>query len=157
MSGLRSEAATGPNLIHGRWVEGGPLSQQAGDGMSGKRDYYEVLGLDRDADEKALKNAFRRLARKYHPDRSDEPDAEDRFKEIQEAYAVLSDPRNAANTTDSDMTGPEEVSVVDSTSISAICLAVQTSSQPSLAVGGAVSVRGVAATSCTAIPYRVKT
>ena len=60
--------------------------------MSGKRDYYEVLGLDRDADEKALKNAFRRLARKYHPDRSDEPDAEDRFKEIQEAYAVLSDP-----------------------------------------------------------------
>ena len=61
-----------------------------------KRDYYEVLGLDRSADEKALKNAFRRLARKYHPDRSDEDDAEDRFKEIQEAYAVLSDPQKRA-------------------------------------------------------------
>lgn len=74
-----------------RWVEDGPLSPHLGAEMSGKRDYYEVLGLDRDADEKALKNAFRRLARKYHPDRSEEPDAEDRFKEIQEAYAVLSD------------------------------------------------------------------
>lgn len=61
-----------------------------------KRDYYEVLGVDRGADEKALKNAFRRLARRYHPDRSDEPDAEDRFKEIQEAYAVLSDPQKRA-------------------------------------------------------------
>ena len=79
-------------ILHGRWVEDSPLSQRDGADMSGKRDYYEVLGLDRDADEKALKNAFRRLARKYHPDRSDEPDAEDRFKEIQEAYAVLSDP-----------------------------------------------------------------
>ena len=78
--------------LFGRWVEGGPLSRHLGAEMSGKRDYYEVLGLDREADEKALKNAFRRLARKYHPDRSDEPDAEDRFKEIQEAYAVLSDP-----------------------------------------------------------------
>ena len=56
-----------------------------------KRDYYEVLDVDRSATEKDLKNAFRRLARKYHPDRSDEPDAEEKFKEIQEAYAVLSD------------------------------------------------------------------
>ena len=79
-------------ILNGRWVEDSPLSHRDGADMSGKRDYYEVLGLDRDADEKALKNAFRRLARKYHPDRSDEPDAEDRFKEIQEAYAVLSDP-----------------------------------------------------------------
>lgn len=62
-----------------------------------KRDYYEVLGVDRGADEKALKNAFRRLARRYHPDRSDEENAEDRFKEIQEAYAVLSDPQKRAN------------------------------------------------------------
>ena len=59
--------------------------------LTDKRDYYEVLDVDRSATEKDLKNAFRRLARKYHPDRSDEPDAEEKFKEIQEAYAVLSD------------------------------------------------------------------
>ena len=59
--------------------------------MDDKRDYYEVLGVEKSATQSDLKNAFRRLARKYHPDRSTEPDAEDRFKEIQEAYAVLSD------------------------------------------------------------------
>ena len=59
--------------------------------MSQKRDYYEVLGVTKEATEKDLKNAFRSLARKYHPDRSTEDDAEDKFKEIQEAYAVLSD------------------------------------------------------------------
>ena len=59
--------------------------------MSGKRDYYEVLGVSKDASDAELKNSFRRLARKYHPDRSDEPDADSKFKEAQEAYAVLSD------------------------------------------------------------------
>ena len=59
--------------------------------MTEKRDYYEVLGVDRTAGEKELKNAFLSLARKYHPDRSSEPDAEEKFKEIQESYAVLSD------------------------------------------------------------------
>ena len=59
--------------------------------MADKRDYYEVLGVERSATEKDLKNAFRRLARRYHPDRSEEVDAEEKFKEIQEAYAVLSD------------------------------------------------------------------
>jgi molecular chaperone DnaJ len=57
-----------------------------------QRDYYEVLGVARDADEKAIKDAFRRLAMQYHPDRNKEPGAEDRFREIAEAYAVLSDP-----------------------------------------------------------------
>ena len=65
--------------------------------MSGKRDYYEVLDVDRSATEKDLKNAFRRLARRYHPDRSEEPDAEEKFKEIQEAYAVLSDEEKRAH------------------------------------------------------------
>ena len=59
--------------------------------MSDKRDYYDVLGVSKEATEKDLKNAFRSLARKYHPDRSTEEDAEEKFKEIQEAYAVLSD------------------------------------------------------------------
>ena len=64
--------------------------------MSEKRDYYDVLGVEKSASAGDLKNAFRRLARKYHPDRSTEEDAEDRFKEIQEAYAVLSDEQKRA-------------------------------------------------------------
>ena len=56
-----------------------------------KRDYYEVLGVSRDASESELKSAFRNLARQYHPDVSDAPDAEEKFKEINEAYGVLSD------------------------------------------------------------------
>ena len=56
-----------------------------------KRDYYEVLGVDKNASEKDIKLAFRRLAKKYHPDVNKEPGAEEKFKEAQEAYAVLSD------------------------------------------------------------------
>jgi molecular chaperone DnaJ len=56
-----------------------------------KRDYYEVLGVSRNASEDDLKSAFRKLARQYHPDVSQDPDAEEKFKEINEAYAVLSD------------------------------------------------------------------
>jgi len=56
-----------------------------------KRDYYEVLGVSRDATKSEIKKAYRRLALKYHPDKSKEPDAEEKFKEISEAYAVLSD------------------------------------------------------------------
>ena len=61
--------------------------------MTEKRDYYEVLGVERDANEDDIKRAFRKLAFKYHPDRSKEPDAEEKFKEISEAYAILSDPQ----------------------------------------------------------------
>ncbi|MDD1736466.1 MAG: DnaJ domain-containing protein, partial [Methanothrix sp.] len=60
--------------------------------MPEKRDYYEVLGVPKDSSEKDLKGAYRKLAMKYHPDRSEEPDAEEKFKELSEAYAVLSDP-----------------------------------------------------------------
>lgn len=62
-----------------------------------QRDYYEVLGLARDAEPKAIKDAFRRLALEFHPDRNKEPGAEQRFKEIAEAYAVLSDPKKRAD------------------------------------------------------------
>jgi molecular chaperone DnaJ len=61
-----------------------------------KRDYYEVLGVERNADEVELKRAFRELARKYHPDINPGARAEDRFKEANEAYAVLSDPKARA-------------------------------------------------------------
>ncbi len=60
------------------------------------RDYYEVLGVSRGADEREVKTAFRRLARQYHPDVSQEADAEEKFKEINEAYEVLSDEEKRA-------------------------------------------------------------
>jgi len=57
------------------------------------KDYYQILGVSRDADEKEIKRAFRRMARQYHPDvNPDDPRAEERFKEINEAHEVLSDP-----------------------------------------------------------------
>lgn len=56
------------------------------------RDYYEILGIPRDADERAIKSSFRRLARELHPDVSDRPDAEELFREAAEAYEVLSKP-----------------------------------------------------------------
>ncbi len=61
-----------------------------------KRDYYEVLDVARDADQKAIQSAFHALALKYHPDRNKAPEAEEKFKEIAEAYAVLSDPDKRA-------------------------------------------------------------
>jgi molecular chaperone DnaJ len=57
-----------------------------------RRDYYEVLGLSRDADDRAIKSSFRRLARELHPDVSDHPEAHERFREAAEAYEVLSKP-----------------------------------------------------------------
>ena len=59
-------------------------------------DYYELLGVSRNADSDTLKQAYRRLARKYHPDVNKDPDAEDRFKEIGRAYEVLADPQKRA-------------------------------------------------------------
>ncbi|MCC7290135.1 molecular chaperone DnaJ [bacterium] len=56
-----------------------------------KRDYYEVLGVSKTASEKEVKKAYRKLAKQYHPDVNKEPDAESKFKEVQEAYEVLSD------------------------------------------------------------------
>ena len=59
-----------------------------------KRDYYDVLGIDRNAEDAAIKQAYRQLAIKYHPDRNPgDKQAVEKMKEINEAYAVLSDPR----------------------------------------------------------------
>lgn len=60
------------------------------------RDYYRIMGVARDATQEEIKRAYRRLARKYHPDVSKEADAEERFKEVGEAYEVLKDPEKRA-------------------------------------------------------------
>ena len=61
---------------------------------STKRDYYDVLGISRDADAAAIKRAYRKLAKKYHPDSNPgDKTAEQMFKDVNEAYAVLSDPK----------------------------------------------------------------
>ena len=57
------------------------------------KDFYKILGVDRDASPDQIKKAYRKLAKKFHPDTSEEENAEERFKEIAEAYSVLSDPR----------------------------------------------------------------
>src|SRR2546429_9580480 len=57
------------------------------------KDYYRTVGVDKNADDKTIKSAYRRLARKYHPDVAKTKDAGERFKEIGEAYEVLSDPQ----------------------------------------------------------------
>ena len=64
--------------------------------MATKRDYYEILGAQRGASADELKSAYRRLAKQYHPDINREPGAEEKFKEINEAYAVLSDDQKRA-------------------------------------------------------------
>jgi molecular chaperone DnaJ len=78
-----------------------------------KRDYYEVLGIPKDADQKAIKDAFRTLAMKYHPDRNKEPNAEARFKEIAEAYAILSDEKKRADYDSRGFAGVGDVSKQD--------------------------------------------
>ena len=66
--------------------------------MANKRDYYEVLGVSKDADEATIKKAYRQLAKKYHPDvNPGDKDAEEKFKEVNEAYQTLSDPQKRAS------------------------------------------------------------
>jgi len=71
-------------------------NESGGKPMATKRDYYEVLGLEKGASDDEIKKAYRRLSKKYHPDINKEADAEEKFKEVSEAYEVLSDPQKRA-------------------------------------------------------------
>lgn len=64
--------------------------------MAEQKDYYDILGVSRDADDATIKKAFRQLSKKYHPDINHEPGAEQKFKDVNEAYQVLSDPQKRA-------------------------------------------------------------
>jgi molecular chaperone DnaJ len=77
--------------------------------MSNKRDYYEVLGVPRSASKDEIKNAYRKLALQYHPDRNKSAGSEEKFKEISEAYAVLSDDQKRKQYDTYGHVGSEEV------------------------------------------------
>jgi molecular chaperone DnaJ len=77
--------------------------------MSGKRDYYNILGVQKDAGKEEIKSAYRKLALQYHPDRNKDRAAEEKFKEISEAYAVLSDDEKRKHYDTYGHVGPEEV------------------------------------------------
>ena len=64
--------------------------------MTNERDYYKVLGVPRSASQENIRAKFRRLALEYHPDRNRDPGAQEKFKEINSAYQVLSDPQKRA-------------------------------------------------------------
>ena len=64
--------------------------------MATSRDYYDILGLDKNASEQDIQRAYRKLSKKYHPDINKAPDAEEKFKEVNEAYEVLHDKQKRA-------------------------------------------------------------
>ncbi len=76
--------------------------------MAVKKDYYEILGVPRDATQEEIKRAYRRLAKKYHPDVTKDPESAQKFKEIAEAYEVLSDPEKRAQYDRFGHVGPEQ-------------------------------------------------
>ena len=128
-----------------------------------KRDYYDVLGLDKGASEDEIKKAFRSLARKYHPDKNpDDEQSEAMFKEVQEAYAILSNPderrkydRFGHNRPGGSPFGPGGFQGVDINIDDLFGGGFDSIFSTLLEVARLVEIRG-ALTSCIAIRYRSK-
>ena len=119
------------------------------------RDYYEVLGVDRDADEATIKKSFRRLARELHPDvNAHDPEAEEKFKEAAEAYEVLSDAERRADLRRLRPRGPEVRRVL--AQLRGLRVDLATSSAPSSG-RAAASTPPSAARGCAAGPCRAAT
>ncbi len=87
---------TGQATLGARGGSAGAAARQENNNSMEFKDYYAIMGVSRDASQDEIKRAYRKLARKYHPDVSKEPDAEARFKEVGEAYEVLKDPEKRA-------------------------------------------------------------
>lgn len=112
-----------------------------------KRDYYEVLGISKGASEDEIKKAYRKTAKKYHPDlHPDDPVAEAKFKECNEAYEVLGDPQKKARYDQFGFAGVDPNYGADRAATAAVALALTAatltwaiSSPPSLAVEAAAS------------------
>ena len=112
-----------------------------------KRDYYEVLGINKGASEDEIKKAYRKTAKKYHPDlHPDDPVAEAKFKECNEAYEVLGDPQKKARYDNSALPGLTPTTAPDRAATAAVALALTAAtltwaifSPPSLAVEAAAS------------------
>ena len=106
-----------------------------------KRDYYEVLGISKGASEDEIKKAYRKTAKKYHPDlHPDDPVAEAKFKECNEAYEVLGDPTTSALPGLTPTTAPDRAATAAvALALTAATLTWAISSPPSLAVEAAAS------------------
>ena len=120
-----------------------------------KRDYYEVLGVGRSATEDEIRKAYRRLALQYHPDRNKDDGAAEQFKEVKEAYEILSDAREALACTIGTVTRPASGASPTAASAGSRASASKTSSRASSGRAPARPVAG--ATASSAAPTSART
>ncbi len=106
-----------------------------------KRDYYEVLGVSKDASKEEIKKAYRKLARKYHPDVSEEENASDKFKEAKEAYETLSDQQKRAQYDQFGHAGPQGQGDLEALAVEKILVVLEIYLICSLAAGVAVEIQ----------------
>ena len=93
--------------------------------MADKRDYYEVLGISKNATDDEIKRAYRKLAKQYHPDLNKAPDAAEKFKEVNEAYEILSDPQKRQTYDQFGFAGMDGSQIFSLHSLAVVVLAVQ--------------------------------